>query len=111
MKVIKLGELLETGTYIPRDAVHVAILPVLADEPLDPGDKVGLSGAYAKKEYKTVGVIDPFLKRKVHTGERCWLFMMPETVTNLRHLWSHKEVDDDEDMDSSWEDDDGCRGC
>lgn len=78
-----------------RDAVHIAVAPVIAGVPLDPGDHVWLgdnSAAYkdyGQKTDATVGVVDPFCNRVVMKGERFWLFLYPNTITNLRHVWSH----------------------
>jgi hypothetical protein len=76
-----------------RDAIHVAVAPVKAAEDLPPGAHVGLCRGTTDEVYETdegaVGVIDPFLHQLVRKGERCWLFLYPNTVTGLRHVWSH----------------------
>ncbi|MFO0822607.1 MAG: hypothetical protein U0792_05710 [Gemmataceae bacterium] len=36
-----------------------------------------------------VGIVDPFLREAVRPGQRFWLFMYPNTVTTLRHEWTH----------------------
>jgi hypothetical protein len=40
-----------------------------------------------------IGIIDPFLTVVVEKGQHCWLFMMPNTITSLRHEWEHPQVD------------------
>lgn len=88
----KVGELL-TGDE-PRDAIHVAIAPVVADERLVPGTHVGFTrdgdtehvGVRSKQ---MIGVVDPFLTGFVNIGERIWLFLYPQTITSLRHNWTH----------------------
>lgn len=76
-----------------RDAVHVAVIPAVAGERLDPGMRVGLdrNGAYIEcvNGVDLVGLVDPFLPNAVKRGERFWLFLLPGTVTSLRHHWQH----------------------
>lgn len=86
---LNLGKVITTEQQ--RDAIHVAVAPVVCAEPLLPGAHVGLNGAGRATKYSTklIGVIDPFLKRVVEAGETCWLFMYPNTITSLRHEWSH----------------------
>ncbi len=73
-----------------RDAVHVAIAPVLADTDLQPGAHVGLTRIGTAKCMKdTIGVVDPFLTRMVKWGEQFFLFLYPSTITSLRHDWTH----------------------
>jgi hypothetical protein len=87
-----LGRLITDGDR-RRDAIHVAVAPVTAAERLAPGQHVGfvhagdteLVGAVTT----TIGVVDPFLREEVQPGQRFWLFMYPNTVTSLRHVWTH----------------------
>lgn len=78
-----------------RDAVHVAVAPVVADHLLAPGYHVCLREGRAsavragERTEETVGIVDPFLDRWVEPGERFWLFLYPNTVTSLRHVWTH----------------------
>jgi hypothetical protein len=69
-----------------RDAVHVAVAPVVAQENLSPGDHVDANGGWAGER---VGIVDPFLREPVRKGDRFWLFLYPGTVTGLRHMWTH----------------------
>lgn len=89
-----IGELCEKGAL--RDAVHIAVAPVVAGHVLPPGHHVALDGrgkAIAvngdRRDEKTVGIVDPFLERWVDEGETFWLFLYPGTVTKLRHAWLH----------------------
>jgi hypothetical protein len=90
----KIGKLLEPGEQ--RDAIHVAVLPVVAGQQLEPGDhvhvKVG-SGAFAFKGGDTVGIVDPYLTKEVEIGERCFVFLYPNTVTDMRHHWAHPALE------------------
>ena len=76
-----------------RDAVHVAVAPVTANEPLQPGQRIGLvepgSVDLAGVCETPIGIVDPFLCEQVETGQRFWLFLFPNSVTGLRHVWTH----------------------
>lgn len=74
-----------------RDAVHVAVAPVVAGQRLSPGEHVGFGGnglVYPGMS-PVIGVVDPFLVETVKPGQRFWLYLYPGTVTSLRHVWSH----------------------
>lgn len=93
--VPNLGELCSEDAR--RDCVHVAVAPVVAGMDLDPGWKVRLDakGEAICDSWLTatfggaIGVVDPFLKRQVKKGETFWLFLYPNTITGLRHVWTH----------------------
>ncbi len=92
MSDVKLGHLIETPQQ--RDAVHVAVAPVVAGEHLQPGDHVGIvDGEAILDAVNTIGVVDPFLRRQVDTGESFWLFMYPGSIKGLRHNWEHPLLD------------------
>lgn len=88
---LKLGQII--NEFRQRDAIHVAVAPVRAAQMLLPGQHVGLIergnaelvGSAANK----IGIVDPYLTSAVREGERFWLFLYPNTVTGLRHEWSH----------------------
>jgi hypothetical protein len=95
MHEVKLGKLIdETGQ---RDAIHVAIAPVVANESLEPGQHVGLNeeGKATNKTENPIGIVDPFLKERVPKGFRFYLCLYPNTVTSLRHHWSHYAFKED----------------
>ena len=91
-----LGELCHEGAR--RDAVHIALAPVVAGEDLEPGWDVGVIGAgneyIARTNVPHVGVVDPTLRHNgillVKQSEVFWLWLYPNTVTDLRHAWSHE---------------------
>lgn len=90
----QLGHLL-TGAE-GRDAIHIAIIPVVAGERLFPGIEVELFGKtekglhYIRKaQGKSIGIVDPFLKDPVLFGDCVYLFLNPYTITSLRHVWTH----------------------
>lgn len=86
-----LGEKIGPGQE--RDAVHVAVLPIEASQRLLPGARVGVVGGKASLSAKTfVGIVDPFLKEAVKEGEYFWLMLYPRTITSLRHVWEHPDI-------------------
>lgn len=105
-----IGTLLNPGKLPNRDAIHVAILPIIAGARLHRGEpfrikrgtkNIALSGEYNGK-YSTqnrnlssaVGIIDPYLSTfAVQEGEACYGFMYPNTITGLHHHWEHPIVD------------------
>jgi hypothetical protein len=88
MSDLKLGQLVIGEQH--RDAIHIAVAPVVAGESLEPGAHVGLlpNGA-AVCGYNAIGVVDPFLKQNVRKGQTFWLFLYPNTIKGLRHEWTH----------------------
>ena len=98
-----LGKLIEEP--VERDAVHVAIVPMIAGEPLERGERfrlqygeknVALSGIYNSDE-ECVGIVDPFLNVEyVEEGEQFWGMLFPQTVTGMRHHWQHPAFDETE---------------
>lgn len=72
-----------------RDAIHFAVAPVTAPVGLRAGDRVFSDGNRAEIGEQAVGIVDPFLRQPVRVGERFWLFLFPNTITNLRHEWEH----------------------
>ena len=94
MSEVQLGSLLEH--LQPRDAIHVAVISMIADEPLEPGQEVGIVGERRAGMHaqKIVGIVDPFLRS--HVPKECifWMFLIPGTVTGIRHHWSHPDFDD-----------------
>jgi hypothetical protein len=93
-----IGKILDPGLEYNRDAIHVPIMPVIALEVLNPGDKVGLKktgevfGA-SKARTKPVGVVDPFLTAPVKVGEKFHCWIKPATVHKLWHEWTHPIFD------------------
>ena len=92
---------LETlGTIIDqtagRDAVHIAVEPLIAAHSLRPGDHVGiLPNGLAGYCEKALGIVDPFLKTTVDAGKSFWLLLYPRQITSLRHVWSHPAFTED----------------
>lgn len=96
-----LGKLIPEGSVQERDCIHIAVVPVVAGSMLRPGQKVGVMRA-SDGRYITgtntevvgvVGVIDPYLAVPVLTGQRCWLYLNPGSITSLRHDWTHPALE------------------
>lgn len=91
--ILPIGQLLDLQAV--RDAVHFPIAPAYAAERLKPGQHIGLSPdgtAVKKSPSECVGIVDPFLKDPVKPGERFYLFVYQQTVTDLRHAWTHPKI-------------------
>lgn len=95
----EIGKLLKKSKGV-RDAIHIAVAPVIADEQLNAGEHIGLTGEDDKASRwvdNPIGVVDPFLTEIVEKGQRFYMFLYPNTITNLAHRWEHpsfKEVKD-----------------
>lgn len=90
----KLGQLI-TGEA-RRDAIHIAVAPVMVAEGLYAGDRVKVEDGIAyQADDDAVGIIDPFLRsrRLLQKGERYWVLLFPNTITSLRHEWVHPAFD------------------
>jgi hypothetical protein len=93
MSNTEIGELLN-GTE-GRDAIHIAIAPVVAGEYLEPGSYITFrenaeEGIVVQcSPALAIGIVDPFLKKDVRQGDRFYMFLNPNTITSLRHEWTH----------------------
>lgn len=99
---VELGKVLKENEGA-KDAIHIAVIPVYTNEVLSPSQYVKLAyqkdgkyyvSACSKKE--SVGVVDPWLPRKVKEGDRFNLCLNPYTITSLRHAWEHPLFKEDE---------------
>lgn len=88
METPKLGQLITEPAG--RDAIHLAIAPVVAGQRLRPGERVGLHNgkAYDALNADSVGIVDPFLTQHVEAGQSFYLCLYPGSVTSLRHVWT-----------------------
>lgn len=93
--ILLLGKLVEPEQG--RDAIHIAVTPVISasDLALAPAQGLVLATAddpeqvIAARDAKPIGIVDPFLDGYVLKGQRFWMFLMPATITSLRHVWTH----------------------
>lgn len=79
-----------------RDAIHLAVEPVVAGESLWPNARITVIDGVAWREHmgKPLGIVDPFLDKVVEKGERFWFVMFPRAVHSLRHVWTHPAFPD-----------------
>lgn len=86
-----LGRLI--GETAKRDAIHIAVAPGVAAEPLAPGEHIGIVGEHFGRCVNPIGIVDPYLTGRVFKGDRFWMFLYPNTITSLRHQWTHSAFD------------------
>ncbi len=90
MSDVQLGKLIAGAQQ--RDAIHIAVAPVVAAVYLNPGQLVGFVDACSNvvgPSDNPIGIIDPYLKQVVPPKLRCWMLLLPGTITGLRHEWTH----------------------
>jgi len=97
---IKLGQIITDKAKAQKDAIHIAVAPVQAVWRLTPGEHIGLDkNGFATNDLedcvgqKFIGIVDPFLKESVRKNDYFWIFLYPQTVTGMRHEWSHPLFD------------------
>jgi hypothetical protein len=74
-----------------RDAVHIAVVAVVADGVLSAGMRVGFKdgGKVGRLPQEVIGIVDPFLTETVYPDDKFWMFLLPNTITSLKHNWTH----------------------
>lgn len=85
-----LGKLIDENAK--RDAIHIAVAPVVSTERLSPGQRIGLVGhdnTQVRASNTGQGIVDPFLSGAVFPGDRFYMWLTPNTITSLRHQWTH----------------------
>lgn len=90
-----IGQLI--GHIGVRDAIHVPIISAVAKTDLAAGCPVRLldTGEVEHVEmWQCVGVVDPFLGGHVQSGQQCWVFIKPGSISSLTHKWTHKGIPD-----------------
>lgn len=83
----KMGKILSGENQ--RDAVHVAVVPVFAHRKLFPGQHVGVEGNKTSDRAVNVGIVDPFLTSPIFDGQQFYLYLYPNTIQSLHHVWTH----------------------
>ena len=90
MSEVTLGKLLSGPSE--RDAIHVAVIPMIASEMLRPAQRIGvISDGIAGPSVKITGIVDPYLTDVVPKGSAFWMCLLPGTVTGMRHHWIHPD--------------------
>jgi hypothetical protein len=94
-RTVHTDALATLGTIIDdtqkRDAIHLAVLPMVAPVRLKTGAHVTRDGEPTTPYGgDAVGIVDPFLHGShVGAGETFWLVIYPRVITSLRHVWEH----------------------
>lgn len=113
---MKIGETDPNGKLGTRDAIHVPVVTSKARYLTVPGDSVVFTDA-TLTEFREAsggyrhGILDPFLKEPVRSGDVCTILVDPEMQIHVRH---HYDLDIGTSIpftDHRAEEDDGCRGC
>lgn len=101
-ETITLGNLVSKNTEGQiRDATHVAVVNATARVRISPGEKVWVDcdrngviyATNVKNSWsKNIGVADPFLIIDVNPYEQFWILLYPNTVTVIRHAWTHPDL-------------------
>lgn len=89
-----LGTIIGEGEK--RDAIHLAVLPVMAGARLKPGQAIAVTDGVAVPEPGGILIVDPFLREPAMPGERFWAVVRPRLITSLRHVWTHPDFPSDE---------------
>lgn len=96
------GQILDPDFKPTRDAVHVPIIPVIADTNLYPGEYLTLiketDGSFRAKHWdqktsRHLAVVDPFLFEGARSGELFYAWLRPESTQKLWHEWTNRELD------------------
>jgi hypothetical protein len=99
-----LGQLIPEDAVVHRDAIHIAIAPMIAHENLWAGVKVMLvrgSTTHVRQcdpdrsgeAVRFLGIVDPFLdaggSNEINKGDRVYIYLKPGSINSLRHEWTH----------------------
>ena len=80
-----------------RDAIHIAVASVVASELLHPGEFINFISPEdidnVKADSEGIGIVDPFLRTTVQRGDIFWMYLIPGSITSLKHQWSHPSFD------------------
>ena len=76
-----------------RDALHIAVISGIAGEKLKAGQNIRLSdGIWITCNISvSTAVVDPYIKKPLTRGDLFWACLLPNTVTDVRHVWTHPD--------------------
>lgn len=76
-----------------RDALHIAVISGLAGEKLKAGQNIKLQdGVWISCNVSvSTAVVDPYIKKPLIRGDLFWACLLPNTVTDVRHVWTHPD--------------------
>lgn len=105
-RTVATDALATLGTIIDatqkRDAIHLAVEPVVAGQDMNPGDRISVIDGVAWTDYDgAIGIVDPFLAEAVIAGQRFWCVLLPRTINSLRHVWTHPALPDEVEADEA----------
>ena len=99
-KIPRLGNLITD--HQEKDAIHIAVAPVIAGMTLEPGSRIGFMGdgnSYTVgTDTRIIGIVDPFLTDNVRKGQKFYMFLLPNTITSLRHEWTHPDFEAEDEL-------------
>lgn len=94
----KLGQLITK--HVGRDAIHIAIAPVQCgdEEGLEPAQRIKIDRnskqAVSAEDWEFTAIVDPWLIDGPRYGQWFWALLNPNTITALRHYWTHPDFPD-----------------
>lgn len=103
----KFGEIIvDDFPPLARDAIHCAVISMIAGEDLTGGERVGfIKGSHRNDLAVTeglcpdnvLGIVDPFLGDTfiVKEGQKFWMFLFPGSISGLQHRWQHPAFGED----------------
>ena len=102
MSSIDLTKKIGKDEKVAKDAIHIAILPVIVGlDYVHPGQAAKVSSFNKEADLfelgeigKNIGIINPFMEKgRIMEGDRVYIFLYPNTVTSLRHDWEFEGLE------------------
>lgn len=88
---VNLGEVPKSDDL--RDALHIAVISGVAGEKLRAGQNVKIQeGVWMSCNISNrMAVVDPYIRRPLNKGDLFWACLMPNSVTDVKHVWTHPD--------------------